>query len=79
MFFDQPFWGACCRGLGIGDTFPFAKLDSRRLTESLCRVLEPQVAARAKRIGQQMAEENGVEAAVAFAEQGVEDLQPVSG
>jgi len=76
VMFDQHYWGSRCRKLGIGDTFPFTKLDTRRLTRGLRTVLDPQVAARAKRVGQQVAEENGVEATVAFVEQGVELLRP---
>lgn len=67
---DQPFWGARCRSLGIGDTLPFVKLDARRLTDGLRSVLAPRVAVRAQAVGRQMAEEDGVAAAVAYLERG---------
>ncbi|MEX2447359.1 MAG: glycosyltransferase [Solirubrobacterales bacterium] len=70
VFHDQPFWGARCRKLGIGDTFPFTRLDTRRLVEGLRNVLRPEVAARAKEIARRMAEEDGVAAAVARIEEG---------
>lgn len=72
---DQPFWGARCRSLGIGDTLPFTKLDTRRLTEDLRTVLDPQVSVRAKEVGARLAEEDGVGAAVAYLER---DNSPVS-
>lgn len=70
VWWDQPLWGARCRELGIGETFPFTKLDTRRLTEGLRAVLRPELAARAKDVGRRMAEEDGVATAVARIEQG---------
>jgi hypothetical protein len=67
---DQPFWGAQCRRLGVGETFPFAKLDAKRLTGSLRVVLDDRVAARARDVSERMAEEDGISAAVAHLEQG---------
>jgi sterol 3beta-glucosyltransferase len=69
--FDQPFWGAQCRHLGVGATFPFARLNAKRLTDGLREVLEPQVATRAKEVAQRMADEDGVGAAVAHLEKGL--------
>lgn len=76
VWYDQPFWGARCRKLGIGDTFPFTKLDTRRLVDGLRNVLRPEVAARAKEVGRHMAEEDGVSAAVAHLEDRVADGLP---
>ena len=61
---DQPFWGARCRRLGIGETMPFPKLDARRLTDGLRTVLDPQVATRARAVGRRLAGEDGVGAAI---------------
>jgi UDP:flavonoid glycosyltransferase YjiC (YdhE family) len=68
VFGDQPFWGARCRDLGVGDSFPFAKLDVQRLTDALRTVLQPSVAVRAREVGARMADEDGVGAAVAYLE-----------
>jgi sterol 3beta-glucosyltransferase len=68
IFADQPFWGARCRALGIGDTFPFAKLDSQRLSAGLRTVLKARVVRRAKEVGRRMAEEDGVGGAVEYLE-----------
>jgi UDP:flavonoid glycosyltransferase YjiC (YdhE family) len=70
VWWDQPFWGARCRALGIGDTFPFTKLDVHRLVEGLRTVLRPEVAVRAKEVARRMADEDGVASAVAVIEQG---------
>jgi len=70
VWWDQPLWGARCRELGIGDSFPFTKLDTRRLVEGLRTVLRPEVALRAKAVARRMAEEDGVASAVARVEQG---------
>jgi sterol 3beta-glucosyltransferase len=66
---DQAFWGARCRALGIGDTFPFKRLNTRRLVAALCRVLRPDVGTRAEQVARRMAEEDGVAGAVAFIEE----------
>jgi UDP:flavonoid glycosyltransferase YjiC (YdhE family) len=70
VWWDQPFWGARCRALGIGDTFAFTKLDTRRLVEGLRAVLRPEVAVRAKEVARRMADEDGVATAVAVLEDG---------
>jgi sterol 3beta-glucosyltransferase len=66
---DQPFWGARCRALGIGDTVPFSKLDTSSLAGGLRRVLQADVRARATALGRQMANEDGVAVASAYVEQ----------
>jgi sterol 3beta-glucosyltransferase len=71
VFFDQSFWGSQCQRLGVGDTFPFARLNARRLTDGLRGVLDSRVAARAKEVAQCMADEDGIGAAVAHLEHGV--------
>jgi sterol 3beta-glucosyltransferase len=68
--FDQPFWGAQCRRLGVGATFPFARLNAKRLTDGLRAVLDTRVAARAKEVARHMADEDGIGAAVAYLEHG---------
>jgi sterol 3beta-glucosyltransferase len=77
---DQPFWGERCRKLGIGGTFPFTKLDARRLTDGLRAVLNPRVAARAEEVARRMGEEDGVSATVEYLErgQGLAPVGPVS-
>jgi sterol 3beta-glucosyltransferase len=65
VFADQRFWGERCRKLGVGDTFPFAKLDLRRLTKGLEAVLDPQIAKRARKLASRIAGEDGVRAALA--------------
>jgi len=70
VFYDHPFWGAQCRRLGVGATFPFARLNARRLTDGLRRVLEPEVAVRAKELAARMGQEDGLGTAVARLEQG---------
>lgn len=65
VFIDQPFWGARCRRLGIGDTFPFAKLDARRLADGLRTVLRPEPATRAREIARLMAQEEDAAAKAA--------------
>ncbi|MGC2372756.1 MAG: nucleotide disphospho-sugar-binding domain-containing protein [Solirubrobacteraceae bacterium] len=68
VFWDQPFWGSRCHSLGVGATFPFARLNARRLTDGLRAVLDSQVAARAKEVALRMADEDGIGAAVAHLE-----------
>jgi UDP:flavonoid glycosyltransferase YjiC (YdhE family) len=70
VWWDQPLWGARCRQLGIGDTFPFTKLDARRLFNGLRSMLRPEVAARAEEVARRMADEDGVADAVAQIEEG---------
>jgi sterol 3beta-glucosyltransferase len=69
--FDQPFWGAQCRRLGVGATFPFTQLDAKRLTSGLRTVLDGKVAARASDVAGRMANENGIKMAVAHIEHGL--------
>jgi len=71
VFYDQPFWGARCRALGVGDTIPFTRLNAKRLTDGLRRVLKPEVAARAKELAARMGQEDGLGATVAHLERGM--------
>jgi sterol 3beta-glucosyltransferase len=71
VFADQPFWGAQCRRLGVGATFPFARLNAKRLSDGLRAVLDGRVAARAKEVARRMGEEDGIGAAVAHLEHGL--------
>jgi UDP:flavonoid glycosyltransferase YjiC (YdhE family) len=70
VWWDQPLWGARCRELGIGDTFPFTKLDTRHLIEGLRNVLRPEVAQRAKSVARRIAVEDGVASAAALIDEG---------
>jgi hypothetical protein len=47
--------------LGVGTTFPFQKLEPRRLSAALDVLLRPEVAERAHQIGQALSVENGTE------------------
>jgi sterol 3beta-glucosyltransferase len=58
---DQPLWGYRVAQLGAGTTFPFQKLEPRRLSAALDVLLRPEVAERARRIGQALTAENGTE------------------
>jgi sterol 3beta-glucosyltransferase len=68
VFADQPFWGARCRSLGVGDTFPFAKLDAQRLTKGLEAVLAPRIAELARGLGRRITEEDGLRGSLAVVE-----------
>lgn len=68
VFADQPFWGHRCRALGVGETFPFKKLDGGRLSAGLRSVLEPGVANAARDLAARMAREDPTAAAVATVE-----------
>jgi sterol 3beta-glucosyltransferase len=70
VFADQPFWGSQCRRLGVGATFPFAKLNALRLTNGLRAILDTQVAARAREVARCMGDEDGIGSAVAYLEDG---------
>jgi sterol 3beta-glucosyltransferase len=68
VFFDQSFWGSRCRRLGVGATFPFARLNARRLTDGLRAVFNSRVTARAKEVARRMADEDGIGSAVSHLE-----------
>jgi UDP:flavonoid glycosyltransferase YjiC (YdhE family) len=72
---DQPFWGARCRALGIGDTLPFTRLDASSLTRRLRTCLNGEVRTRAAALGRRIASEDGVTAARTY----IERLDPVMG
>jgi UDP:flavonoid glycosyltransferase YjiC (YdhE family) len=61
LFSDQPLWGHRVAQLGAGTTFPFRKMAPRRLSAALDVLLRPEVAERARRIGQALRAENGTE------------------
>jgi UDP:flavonoid glycosyltransferase YjiC (YdhE family) len=58
----------------VGDTFPFKKLDERRLIAGLRSVLAPEVAAAAAELASQMAGEDPVAEAVAMIERSPEGV-----
>ena len=74
VFADQPFWGARCRRAGVGDTLPFARLDTARLYAGLRAVLDPGVRRRAREVAGRMAAEDGVGVAVARLEECSADI-----
>jgi UDP:flavonoid glycosyltransferase YjiC (YdhE family) len=67
---DQSFWGAELERLGVaGTTLKRNGLSAGRLSEAIGQVLaHPEMATRASALGQEMAEENGVEVAVRLIE-----------
>lgn len=69
VFADQPFWGSRCRALAVGDTFPFKRLDERRLAAGLRRALGDGTRARARELARQMAAEEPMPRAIAAIEE----------
>jgi sterol 3beta-glucosyltransferase len=63
-FADQPFWGARVKRLGVGTSFPAARLTPQRLTAALREVLVPEVKARAAALGERLRAEDGTRTAV---------------
>lgn len=78
VFADQPFWGSQCRRLRVGATFPFTRLNAKRLTSGLRAVLDSRVAARAREVARRMSEEDGVGAAIAHLEHGLESARELT-
>ena len=68
VFGDQPWWGARVEALGTGVTFPYTKLDEKRLAGAVTRVLEAPVRARARELADAVRDENGLADAVAALE-----------
>ena len=63
-FADQPFWGDRLKKLGVGTSFPAARLTPQRLTAALREVLVPEVKARAAALGERLRAEDGTRSAV---------------
>jgi sterol 3beta-glucosyltransferase len=63
-FADQPFWGDRVKRLGVGTSFPAARLTPQRLTAALREVLVPEVRARAAALGERLRAEDGTRAAL---------------
>jgi sterol 3beta-glucosyltransferase len=61
VFNDQPYWGTRLQALGVGETFPFQKLDERRLESALRRLFVPEVRERAQALGERVRLERGSE------------------
>jgi sterol 3beta-glucosyltransferase len=55
VFADQPYWGRRCRALGVGDTFPFKRLDQGRLTAGLEMVMNKRVRSNAADLARRIA------------------------
>jgi len=72
VFADQPYWGHRCRRLGVGDTFPFKRLDRRRLTAGLRSVTGEGVRENADALAARMAAERPLASAVAAIEESQE-------
>lgn len=64
VFADQPFWGVQCRKLGVGDTIAFSKLNSERLIFGLKSILSPETQEKAKKLGKNIAMEDGLSKAI---------------
>ncbi len=62
VFGDQPLWGHRVAALGVGETFPFQRLDERRLRAALVRVTALAVTDRARALGARLRAEDGVTA-----------------
>lgn len=69
VFADQPYWGRRCRELGVGDTFPFKRLDRRRLTAGLRVATDERTRDAARELGRRMAGEDPLGRAIAAIEQ----------
>ena len=78
VFADQPFWGARCRRLGVGDTIPFARLDAARLITGLRRVLDPDVHRRARALGDTLSRERALDTVVELLERRLPTASPPS-
>lgn len=76
VFADQPLWGARCRALGVGETFPFSKLSVRSLTVGLRAILSAEVGQRARALGSSLVGEAALEAAVNVIEERAPSLPP---
>ncbi|MGD0454215.1 MAG: glycosyltransferase [Solirubrobacteraceae bacterium] len=74
VFFDQGFWGSQCQRLGVGATFPFARLDAKQLASGLRAILDSRVVARARELAPRLRDEDGVVAAVTHLENGLDAL-----
>jgi sterol 3beta-glucosyltransferase len=64
VFADQPFWGARCKALGVGGTFPFPKLEAGRLTDAMRQLADPTVKLNAARLGEKLRAVDGLARAV---------------
>jgi sterol 3beta-glucosyltransferase len=60
IYFDQPFWGRRLTALGAGAHVRFAALNAATLENGLRRVLQPQVARRARDLGAALRRETNV-------------------
>jgi sterol 3beta-glucosyltransferase len=60
VFADQPYWGLRAKALGVGTTFPFKRLNEKRLTEGVRTLLDPAVRARARALGKRLRAEDGL-------------------
>src|SRR5262245_3262881 len=71
--FDQPDNARRAVGLGVARSVPFAGADARALARGLRALLEaPELAARARKIGEEVSREDGSRAAADALEAGVE-------
>ena len=78
VFADQPFWGARCRRLGVGETMPFPRLDATRLTAGLRKILDPQVHKRARALADRLSRERALETVVELLERYLPAAPPPS-
>lgn len=75
---DQPFWGSRCRALGVGDTFPFKRLDQRRLTAGLETVTSERMRANAADLARRIAVDEPLPRAIAVIENASRLGAPIS-
>jgi sterol 3beta-glucosyltransferase len=70
VFADQPYWGRRCRALGVGDTFPFKRLDQPRLTAGLEKVMNRRMRSNAADLARRIAVDEPLPRAIAAIEGG---------
>lgn len=68
VFADQHYWGHRCHALGVGDTFPFKRLDQRRLTAGLEKVMNERVRSNAADLARRIAVDEPLPRAIAAIE-----------
>ncbi len=74
VFADQPFWGARCRTLGVGEVMSFKQLDEAHLVDKLAAVLT--MRDRAAALGEQLRGERGLETVVRLLEEKLPTAAP---
>ncbi|MCF3933689.1 glycosyltransferase [Acuticoccus sp. M5D2P5] len=73
---DQPFWGERLKRIGVGDHVRFKALTRESLVAHLGPLLSAETAARAKRLGEAMAEETALADIVRYVEEALPGTPP---